>query len=181
MKKFIKSFLFFISPIILLSYFLDVFISANLKKSNQYAEKEFSCWNDVIEGKVNSDILIYGSSRAWKHISPKIFIDSLHISAYNLGIDGSNFSLQYFRHCMLLKYNRKPKIIIASLDMFTLENKKELYNSEQFLPYMLRNNDIKKATASYVGFNWYDYEIPLIRYCLIVSLHLHLCRYLKLI
>ena len=30
---------------------------------------------------------------------------------------------------------------------------------------MLRNNDIKKATASYVGFNWYDYEIPLIRYC----------------
>ena len=48
--------------------------------------------------------------------------------------------------------------------MFTLEKRKNLYNLEQFLPYMLWNNDIKIATSSYEGFVSTDYIIPLIRY-----------------
>ena len=151
-------------PIVALSYFLDVFISTNLKESNKFAEKEYSTWNDIIDGKVNSDILIYGNSRAWVQFNSVMMIDSLHLPTYNLGIDGHNFRLQYLRHRMLLKNNSKPKVIIVTIDMFSLQNRKELYNLEQFLPYMLWDSEIKKATSSYKGFVFMDYEIPLVRY-----------------
>lgn len=164
MKKFIRYFLLFSLPPLLLSYFLDVFISMNLKKSNNFAQKEFSTWNAIIDGKVNSDILIYGSSRAWVHFNSTMMSDSLLIPTYNLGIDGHNFWLQYLRHKMVLESNTKPKLIIVSVDMFTLQKVKNLYNLEQFLPYMLWNRNIKNATSSYEGFVSADYVIPLIRY-----------------
>ena len=148
----------------LLSYFADVFISTNLKRSNKFAEKEYSTWNDILEGKVNSDIIIYGNSRAWVQFNPTMMTDSLHLPTYNLGIDGHNFCLQYLRHRMLLKNNSKPKVIIVSIDMFSLEKRKDLYNLEQFLPYMLWNAEIKSATSGYEGFVFMDYEIPLVRY-----------------
>lgn len=164
MKKFIKYFLLFISPLVFSSYFIDVFISNNLKESNNFAHKEYSTWNAVFEGKVNSDILIYGNSRAWVHFNSSMLMNSLLVPTYNLGIDGHGFWLQYLRHYMLLKNNKSPKVIIISIDMFSLEKRKDLYNLEQFLPYMLWNRDIKNYTCSYEGFVPLDYEIPLIRY-----------------
>ncbi|PWA04016.1 hypothetical protein [Flavobacterium psychrotolerans] len=164
MRNDLKYFLIFLSPIIMASYFIDVFISTNLKKSNQYAEKEYSTWNDLLEGNLNSDVIVYGASRAWRHINPTMISDSLHLSAYNLGIDGHNFWLQYLRHTLLLKNNKKPKLILVSVDMFTFQKREDLYNSEQFLPYMLWNKEIKNATIGYNGFKAMDYEIPLIRY-----------------
>ena len=116
------------APIFLLGYFFDVSISKNLKNSNRFAEKEYPTWNAIYEGKVNSDLLIFGSSRAWIHIDPTMISDSLGISSYNLGIDGHNFWLQNLRYRELLKYNKMPKFIICSLDYFTLKKNKELYN-----------------------------------------------------
>lgn len=164
MRKDVKYLLFFLVPIMLISYALDVLISTNLKKSNKFAEKEYSTWNAIFEGKVNSDLLIYGASRAWVQFNSTMMTDSLHIPTYNLGIDGHYFQLQYFRHSMLMKKNKKPKVIIIAIDMFSLEKRKDLYNLEQFLPYMLWNKEIKLATSNYEGFTSIDYEIPLIRY-----------------
>lgn len=164
MKKFIVQIILFLLPIILISYYADNYISTNLKKSNSFAFGEYSTWNAILEGKVNSDIVIYGSSRAWVHINPTMISNSLDCSAYNLGIDGHNFWLQYLRHTLLLKNNTKPKLIILSLDVFTLQKVDDLYNLDQFLPYMLWNNEIKQATISYNGFTSIDYEIPLVRY-----------------
>lgn len=164
MKKFTINIFIFIIPIILLAYPIDLYISAYLKKSNSYAEKEYSTWNAILDGKINSDIVIYGSSRAWVHINPTIITNRLHLSTYNLGIDGHTFCLQYLRHSLLLENNSKPKLIIHSLDIFTLGKGKDLYNSGQFLPYMLWNEEIINATIDYNGFEIIDYYIPLIRY-----------------
>lgn len=164
MRKFIIQLLIFLLPIILLAYFADFFISNTLKKSNSHAQKEYSTWNDIMDGTVNSDIVIYGNSRAWLQINPTMIGDSLKTSAYNLGIDGHNFWLEYLRHTLLLKNNTKPKLIIQSLDNFTLEKKKELYNPDQFLPYMLWNSEIREATKDYDGYDAMDYKIPLLRY-----------------
>ena len=164
MKKFLVKLLIFIAPIFLLSYLFDIYISKNLKKSNRFAEMEYPTWNAIYEGKVNSDLLIFGSSRAWIHINPTMISDSLGISSYNLGIDGHNFWLQNLRYRELLKHNKRPKFIIFSLDYFTLKKNEDLYNSEQFLPYMLWNKEVKEATISYNGFSSKDFEIPLIRY-----------------
>ena len=163
MKKFAFQFLFFLLPIFIFFYPADLFLSKELKKSHIKSD-EFSVWNDIFAGKINSGIVIYGSSRAWVHIDPTMITDSLHIPAYNLGIDAHNFWLEYLRHSILLEHNAKPKLIIQTLDNSTLSKKETLSNLEQFLPYMLFNNEIKNATISYEGFSPIDYDFPLIRY-----------------
>lgn len=164
MKKFLLHIAFFAAPIIVLSIPLDIFISNNLKKSNSFANYEYPVWNDIFEGKINADILIHGSSKACAQVNSKMIEDSFKMPTYNLGITGHNFWLQHLRHQLVLKYNKKPKTIIHIVDIGSLIKTKDLFNSNQFLPYMLWNNDIKKATLSYNGFTSIDYHVPLIRY-----------------
>jgi len=161
MKKFFLKLFVFFAPIAILSYSLDVMISNNLRKSNA---GENSDWRDIYDGTINSDILIYGSSRAWQIIHPQTISDSLHQNTYNLGIQAHNFWLQYLRHRLLLKYNKKPKVIIQSLDFLTFQKRPDLYDPGQFLPYMLFDTLITKYTTNYKGYTWFDYTVPLVRY-----------------
>jgi len=164
MKKFLVYLTWFLVPLIIIAYVADVFISRYLPKQNDYAVGEFPVWSDLFGGRVNSDIVIYGNSRAWVQFDPNIISDSLTTTAYNLGIDGYGFDMQYLRHSILLQYNKKPKLIIQSVDVFTLEKRTDLYNDDQFLPYMLFNKEIKNVTQNYEIYNHWDYEIPLVRY-----------------
>ena len=144
-------------------YYMDRFISLNLKKSNSHAHGEYSTWNAITDGKLNADILIHGSSRAWVHFDPKIIEDSLKHSVYNLGMDGHTFHLQYMRHLMALRHNPKPKLIIHSVDIGTL-TKGNLHNSDQFLPFMLWDKTYYDNMSKYDGYSYFDYKVPLIRY-----------------
>jgi hypothetical protein len=164
MKKFTIHFLIFCIPIIVGLFILDGIISNILKSSNTFAVKEYPVWNDIYSGKINADVLIYGNSRAWQHISPKILKRKMPLKFYNLGIDGQNFDLQSFRAREYLKYNKKPKVIIQEVDEFTFEKHKNLYNKDQFLPYMLWNSDIQNQIMKYNGFHFLDFKIPLLRY-----------------
>ena len=164
MKRFISRFVLFLLPFALLAYGADRFISGKLKKIYGYKEGEFSVWNDLYAGNIKSDILIYGSSRAWLHIDPSIMEDSLHILTYNIGINSHNFWLENFRHQMLLKYCQKPKLIIHSLGMATVEKRVDLFNADQFLPYMLFNKDMERTIISYKGYSTADFYVPMLRY-----------------
>lgn len=163
MKKFILKIFYFALPLIIVSYPLDYVISYFLSQSNEYPG-EFEVMNDIYNSNANCDIAIYGSSRAWVHIDPEIITDSLSLKAYNFGNDGHTFDLQYLRHLEFLKYNKKPKTIILSVDIFSLQKGTGLYESDQYLPDMLWNINIKKFTSSYIGYNNLDYYIPIIRY-----------------
>ncbi|WP_178988988.1 hypothetical protein [Winogradskyella schleiferi] len=163
MKAFFYKIVVFTIPIIVLAYGVDLYLSHYLKKSNLFAHQEYTIWNDILEGNLDADILIYGSSRAWVHFDPKILQDTLHLSAYNLGVDGHTFNMQQLRHKLALKYNKKPKMIIHSVDATTLE-KGNFFNSEQILPYVLWEEDFEEFTANYKSYNVLDYNIPLLRY-----------------
>jgi len=163
MKRFISKIVAFAIPIIVLAYGLDVFLSNNLKQSNVFAHKEYPIWNDILEGKLDADILIHGSSRAWVHFDPEILEDSLQLSAYNLGVDGHTFNMQELRHHLALKYNKKPKMVIHSVDATTLQ-KGNFYNAEQALPYMLWDDDFEAFTSQYSSYSYLDYKLPLLRY-----------------
>jgi len=121
-------------------------------------------WNDIYSGSINADILIFGSSRARSHICSKILEDSLNRSVYNLGIEGQNFWLQYLRYKEYLKKNKCPKFIIISIDLWMLDKRTDLYNYQQFLPYMLFNKNIFDYTSSYDGFSFFEYFFPMVRY-----------------
>ena len=146
--------------LLILSVVSDYFITKTLRKSK---DKYYSTWNDLVGGKINSTILIYGSSRARAHVNTKILEDSLQQPVYNLGIDSYNFKMQYCRHQLILQNNNKPAYIIQTLDYATLGDVEGLYEKEQFLPYF-DNEIITNTIKTYKGFNEYDYHLPLLRY-----------------
>jgi hypothetical protein len=163
MKKFIFKISWFALPIVLIAFPLDILLSHYLKKSNQYPG-EFEVWNDIYTSRAECEVAVYGSSRAWVQINPTVLGDSLQKTVYNFGIDGHNFWLQYLRHKELLKFNKQPKLIVLSVDILTLQKVSNLYQLDQFLPYMLYNKSIAEFTSSYTGYKQYDYYLPLIRY-----------------
>lgn len=110
MKKFVRRLLYFFVPPILVLLPIDIYLSKGLKNTS-LAAAEYEVWNDLFYNNISPEVAIYGSSRAWVHIDPMIIEDSLGLSAYNFGIDGHNFWLQYYRHKNLLK-NTTPKTII---------------------------------------------------------------------
>lgn len=158
-----RSVLFLLTLIVILIG-ADHIISKNLKESRTYAAGEYSTWNDLYAGKINDEIVIYGSSRAVVQIDPIILSEVLNKSCYNLGIDGHNLWAQHFRHQELLKHNVKPKTIIHSLDLTTLSGRGDLFNAEQFLPYMQRNSSVESFIKNYPVYSYLDYRIPAIRY-----------------
>tara|TARA_R100000935_G_scaffold14097_1_gene28401 strand:- start:165 stop:1124 length:960 start_codon:yes stop_codon:yes gene_type:complete len=164
MKKFILTVNYFFLPILILSVPLDYFFSKQLSESTKFAGGENLVWNDIYNGKINDDIFIYGSSRAWVHISPQILEEKLGRTAYNFGFDGQNFDIQNLVHQEVLRYNSKPKYIIYSLDVFTFMRKDEIHNNIQFLPYMFMNGNLRSYLSSYNGHSYYDYYLPMIRY-----------------
>ncbi|MDO9377035.1 MAG: hypothetical protein Q7T76_21595 [Ferruginibacter sp.] len=163
MKKFLFHIGCFVLPLLVLAYPADLVLSKYLKQSHPYSD-EYSVWNAIYEGKLNAEILVYGSSTAWVQVNPQSIADSLHRRVYNLGMDGHNFQLQYLRHKQVLKYNPPPKLIIQTLDALTLQRRPDLFNQDQFLPYMLFNKDLKNATANYKGYKPVDFQVPLVRY-----------------
>ncbi|WP_160713439.1 hypothetical protein [Chitinophaga solisilvae] len=167
MKKFLQKVCLLVLPLLALMYPLDKLLSAGLKRVHGEGGGdigELEVMRDIYDGKINSDIVIYGSSRAWIQINSSILEDSLKKQVYNLGIDGHNFHLQYMRHRELLKHNRKPQMIVLSVDIFSLQRRADLYEYSQFMPYMLWNENMYNFTSTYQGFNKTDYFIPLMRY-----------------
>jgi hypothetical protein len=163
MKQFIiKTFLIAL-PIIILAFPLDFLFSYYLKKTNRYMG-EIEVWDDIYNSKASSGIAVYGSSRAWVQFDPQIIGDSLKRTAYNFGLNGHHFWLQYLRFKETLKYNEKPELIILAVDENSLVNRPDLFCPDQFLPYMLYNKDIFDFTSSYIGYQHSDYYLPLIRY-----------------
>lgn len=160
MRRFlIQGFLFF-AIILTLAYGFDVLITKALYHSK---DPLFLPWNEIFQGRIKADMYIYGSSRARLQIDPKILEEKSPYSVYNFGIDGHNFLMQYARHKAIIAHNPKPKIILFSLDYFVLEKRKDLFNYDQFLPY-LSDSIIKTYTQKYTGLDWADYHLPLYRY-----------------
>lgn len=160
MRGFIKRlFIFCCLPLPIL-FALQYIINTGLQTSRHelYAE-----WNDIFDGKINSEILILGSSRAVNHYSSVILENKLNHSVYNIGIEGYRFPMQYERFRIYLKYNKKPKVILQNLESFMFERNTELFNSTQFLPY-LDDPDIQRATRNYKGEFGLASRFPLYRY-----------------
>ncbi|HUC79541.1 MAG TPA: hypothetical protein VMR70_01445, partial [Flavisolibacter sp.] len=86
------------------------------------------------------------------------------VTAYNLGINGHNFYMEYLRHKLLMKYNPPPKLIILSVDNVMLDKRENLYDKEQFAPYF-SEEEVVAATKTYEeGFTSFDYLLPFVRY-----------------
>ena len=72
----------------------------------------------ILTGKINSDILIFGSSRGARDLIAAQIADSLHTSTYNLSYPGSGVEFHEFllEQTLTNKKNKKPKAIILVVD-----------------------------------------------------------------
>lgn len=72
----------------------------------------------IVTGKVQSDILVFGSSRGARSVIASQITDSTGISAYNLAFPGSDITFHEYLLRLLLetKGNKKPTSIILVVD-----------------------------------------------------------------
>ena len=162
MKKFIiRLLLFCLAPLPLLFLFGKV-VDNGLKKSRHLFYSE---WNDIFSGTINADMLVMGSSRAWVQISPRILDSVLLLNSYNIGMDGSQFNMQYQRFKIYLQHNRKPKYIIQEVGYTsTLVWFNELPTPQQFLPYLDDSSIWNITSRSASPFSKLERYFPLYKY-----------------
>jgi hypothetical protein len=160
-KLLITKIIVFLILLYLPLFFLQKAVDNGLRK---YRAGEYGVWNDIYNSKINSKVLVVGSSRALVNISTSILDSMLKKSVYNIGVDGGHFSQTLQRFKIYLMHNKKPEAIICSLGMSDLEKTAGLFNMEQYLPY-LGDSLIAKSNKGYANsFISADYYVPSMKY-----------------
>ncbi|NEW78278.1 MAG: hypothetical protein GZ086_02395 [Gelidibacter sp.] len=140
MKKFIKhSVLFFVIFFIAekSAYFISNASEREYDKRLEY----------VINGKMNKDLIILGSSIGASNILAGQIENETGLTAYNLSYPGSNVLFHEFILKSLLKFNNSPKTIILTIDNPSefIEEKTLKYRSDRLYPlakYNYINNEL---------------------------------------
>jgi len=158
--RFIRYGALFLLILVILCRVVDVMVTAGLRKTElpQFAE-----WNAILSGEASSELIIQGSSRAWVGISPAIIADHLGMSCYNLAVNGYPLDMELARYRLYREHAQDPKVIVQTLDTYSFNTRPDLYDNNQFLPYLLER-PIKEAVQPYGFYHWYDYELPLVKY-----------------
>ena len=159
MKKFVLRVILFSIASICLLFLLDGFVSGQLKRSSN---RIYSSWYDLMQGNINSDVIILGSSRAWVQFSPKILDSTLHCDSYNLGIDGSCLNRQITKYELYRLKNNKPERILLNVDFFSF-GFTQGYESYQYYPYFY-DRDVRERVFPQESFSWAEKWIPFYRY-----------------
>lgn len=113
MKRFIIKIMLIAIAILTTLYIADYIMSQNFRSRDYHP---FNTWNDIIEGRLNSDMWILGSSRAWVQYNPQIMDSILNVKSYNLGCNAEMLRPELQCCDIALSYNTTPKYIL--LDLF---------------------------------------------------------------
>jgi hypothetical protein len=110
MKKFLIQILVFSLTFFLLEkvFYVFLYVSPTLEKDKRL---EY-----VLDGHLNKDIIILGSSRGARNVIANQIQDSLNISSYNLSYPGSDIEFHEFLLRSLIEYNNKPKVVLLVVD-----------------------------------------------------------------
>lgn len=136
MARFLKTLIFFIVLFLLFDrlFYSFLWISPKLEVDKRLEE--------VITGKINKDLMVFGSSRGARNIIASQIEDSLSIEAYNLSYPGSDITFHEFMLRSVIKFNKKPKIVLLVID-----------NPDEFYP----SSSIKFRLDRLYPLSKYDY------------------------
>ncbi|MGV3697909.1 hypothetical protein [Flavobacterium sp.] len=110
MERFIKNILIFALVFFILEKAFIYFILVSPQKEVD-RRLEF-----LVEGKINKEIVILGSSRGARNIIASEIEQETGHTAYNLAYPGSDIEFHEFVVRTLLKFNKAPKVILLSVD-----------------------------------------------------------------
>ncbi len=110
----IKKFLISVAVFSVIFFIIDkCFILVRNASAGLEADKRLE---QIITGKIDADILIYGSSRGARNVIAQQIADSLGKKAYNLSYPGSDIEFHDYLLTETLKYNRKPETVVLVVD-----------------------------------------------------------------
>ena len=129
MTKLNKKFIYKILIIIVLVLCADFGSGKILEKLYQSCKSGVCYQENYIMRKTNQDLLVFGSSRAAYHYIPSILKDTLGISVYNCGREGTGI---YYHYGVLLgTLNRYiPKVIFLDIDYRDIYEAKGIFGIE---------------------------------------------------
>ena len=140
-----------------LSYIVDKGIHRS--KNSVYGE-----WNAIYGGTINADLIINGSSRAASMLSPAIFDSMLKLNCYNIGMSGWATGMQLTRLRIYLLHNKAPKYVVQNVDLSSFEQRPDLFEKNQFIPY-ISDSILLNETNKYEGrFTFADLHFPFFKY-----------------
>lgn len=110
MNKFLKGIVLFG---LLFFLFDKLFLPLLYVSPNKEIDKRLEL---VINGKMNKELIIVGSSRGARNIIASTLEEKTNLSSYNLSYPGSDLEFHEFIVRSLVKYNTPPKILIVCID-----------------------------------------------------------------
>ena len=160
MNKFIKNGFLFAVVVMLILFVLQYIADNGLKKCKN---DKFYDINLLYQHKIQDDIIIMGSSRAWIHLDPQRIEEYTHLTCYNLGLDGAELVLQQVIWDQVMNDNNIPEVVIQNVDIFSLGKRMEIPMKYKFLPYLNKDFVYDKLKLLQPGL-WKEKYIPFIKY-----------------
>ena len=85
----------------------NALITSGLKRVKT---SSYGAWNQVMQGRVNADVIISGSSRAAYHYDPRAIESVTSRTAFNIGRAGTQTDVQLAVLKAYLEHNQKPAL-----------------------------------------------------------------------
>jgi hypothetical protein len=150
----------FFAIVVVLIFVMNAMITSGLRRLRTSA---FGASNQIMEGKVNAQIVISGSSRALAHYDPRRIEAITGRTAFNLGRNGAQTDMQVAFLKAYLAHNQKPEIVVHNLDAFTFVTTREVFDPVEYTPY-LYDRDLYSALGKINPNIWKSRYLPLYGY-----------------
>lgn len=98
----------------------------------------------------NSDLIVFGSSRARHHIDPRILDAALHIKSYNTAVNGTGIDYSAMLESMILKRGSKAKVFLLVFNVDDLYYGMQ-HRASMFAPYLHDTPEIDKLLVWHWG------------------------------
>ena len=160
MRRFLLKIIVIVLCILVPLIIADYAMSKNYQNRNYYP---FTTMTDIVEGRLDSDLWVLGSSRAWVQYNPIILDSILDISSYNLGMNAQFLVPEILSYRIACEYNKKPKYILLDLMCNSLTTDTPPITRYFLMPY-INKTEVRKAITGNSTFTSAYLYIPYYRF-----------------
>lgn len=125
----------------------------------------FGVLNQIMEGRVNAQVVITGSSRASIQYDPRTIAAVTRRTAFNLGREGAHIDMEVAFLKTYLAHNQRPETVLHNLDAFSFVTSPKVFNPAQYLPYLYDDtlyNSLHRISLD--SWNWKTRYLPMYGY-----------------
>lgn len=157
MRTFLKRLLVFLLLFGAVAVSLDMVLKEGLRRRSTGT---FGVWNRVVQGRMDAEVLLLGSSRALMHFDAEAIGRRTGLRCYTIGMDGNQIGHQLPWLITHLKHNPAPRLLVQNVDLISLAPDTDVFFPSQYPPYLNEDavyEDLLRTDATW----WKDRWIPL--------------------